>query len=109
HVLELEHGARALAAHVFDGLLVADVVGALDGVVHVPAPVVLGIHAGDRAGDTALGGHGVRARREYLGDHGGVVAGLRQLQGGTKTGAPAPDDDAVERKGSDVSQGLDTP
>ena len=41
HMLQLEHGLGTHAAHVFDRVLVADVVGALDGVVHVPAPVVV--------------------------------------------------------------------
>ena len=49
HVLELEDRLGTLAAHVFDGVLVTDVVRPLDGVVHVPAPVVVRIVTGDSA------------------------------------------------------------
>src|SRR4030095_15289245 len=54
HVLELVHGVEPDAAHVLDRFLITDVVRALDGVVHVPPPVVLGIIACDRARDATL-------------------------------------------------------
>ena len=62
-VLELVDGVRRVAAQIFDGVLVAEPVGALDGVVHVPAPVVRP-HVAERGGDAALRRDGVRARRE---------------------------------------------
>src|SRR3546814_8259301 len=40
-MLELEYGGHRLAAHVFDGVLVAEPVRPLHGDVHVPAPVIL--------------------------------------------------------------------
>jgi hypothetical protein len=40
-VLELDDDLVGLAAHELDGVLVAEPVGPLDGVVHVPVPVVL--------------------------------------------------------------------
>ena len=46
-MLELDDRRDRLAAHVFDGVLVAEPVRALDGVVHVPAPVVLA-HVAER-------------------------------------------------------------
>ncbi len=95
-MLEFEHRLRTDAAHVLDRVLVADVVRPLDGVVHVPAPVVVRIVAGDRAGDAALGRHRVRARREHLGDDRSLQSGLRQLQRRAHAGAAAADDDAVE-------------
>ena len=49
---------RRVAAHVFDRVLVAEPVGALDGVVHVPAPVVLA-HIAERRRNAALRGNGV--------------------------------------------------
>ena len=70
-VLEFVDRGRRVAAEIFDGVLVAEPVGALDGVVHVPAPVVLA-HIAERGGDAALRRHGVRARREYFGDAGGA-------------------------------------
>ena len=55
HVLQFEHGLGADTAHVLDGVLVTDVIGALHGVIHMPAPVIVGVGAGDGAGDPALG------------------------------------------------------
>ena len=78
-MVQLEYRLRTYAAHVFDGVLVTDVIGALDGVVHVPAPVVVRVGAGDRAGDAALGGNRVRTCWKYFRDTGGLVAGLGQL------------------------------
>ena len=64
-VLELDDRRRRLFAHVLDRVLVAEPVGALDGVVHVPAPVVLA-HVAERGADAALRRDGVAARREHL-------------------------------------------
>ena len=69
-VLELDHGRDRLAAHVLDGVLIAEPVGALDGVVHVPAPVVLA-HVAERGADASLGRDGVAAGGEELGHAGG--------------------------------------
>jgi hypothetical protein len=96
HVLEFEDRLRAHGGHVLDRLLVADVVGPLDRVVHVPAPVVVGVGAGDGAGDAALGRDRVRAGRENLGDDGGLVTRLGQLQRSAHTGAAAANDDAIK-------------
>ena len=52
-MLQLVDRFRRVAAHIFDGVLVAEPVGTLDGVVHVPAPVVLA-HIAKRGGDAAL-------------------------------------------------------
>ncbi len=70
-VFEFVDGGGRLADHVLDGILVAKPVGALDGVVHVPAPVVLA-HVAERSRDAALGRDGVRAGRKHLGDAGGL-------------------------------------
>jgi len=40
-MLELDDHFIRLAAHELDRVLVAQVIGALDGVIHVPVPVVL--------------------------------------------------------------------
>jgi len=57
-VVELVDGVVGVAAHVLDGILVAQPVGALDRVVHVPAPVVVS-HVADGGGDAALRRHRV--------------------------------------------------
>ena len=67
---------RRLADHIFDRVLVAEPVGALDRIVHVPGPVV-GPHVAERCGDPALGGDGVAAGREHLGDAGGLAGPAR--------------------------------
>ncbi|MND83132.1 hypothetical protein D3C80_749820 [compost metagenome] len=109
HVFQLEHGFRTDGAHVFDGVLVTDVVGTLDGVVHVPAPIVVRVGRSDGAGDAALGGNGVGTGREDLGHHGGLVAALGQLQRGAHAGAAATYDDGVERKSTNARHGSHTP
>ena len=94
-VLELVDDLGRLAAHEFDGVLVTEVVGALDGVEHVPVPVVLA-HVAQRGPDAALCRHRVRTGGEHLGEHGDVVAGLGQLQRAAHAGATGTDDDRVE-------------
>ena len=64
-VLEFVDGFRRVAAEIFDRVLIAEPVGALDGVVHVPAPIV-GAHVAERGRDATLRRDGVRARRETL-------------------------------------------
>ena len=64
-VLELVDDLRRLAAHELDRVLVAEPVGALDGVVEVIVPVVFA-HVAERGADAALRRHGVRAGREHL-------------------------------------------
>mmetsp|Transcript_21674 Transcript_21674/g.84431 ORF Transcript_21674/g.84431 Transcript_21674/m.84431 type:complete len:640 (+) Transcript_21674:4098-6017(+) len=97
-VFEFVHDLGRFAAHELDRVLVTQPVGALDGVVEVVVPVVLA-HVAERGTDAALGGHGVRAGREDLGQHGHVEAGARQLQRGAHAGATGPDDDHVELAG----------
>src|SRR5690606_39538297 len=109
HVVEFKNSLRTNGAHVLDRVLVADVVRTLDGVVHVPAPIVLRIGRGDRAGNAALGGYRVRTGREYLGNYRGLVTGLRQLQRSAHTGAAATDDNAVKRNRANSGHALSTP
>ena len=42
-MLQLEHRFWTHTAHVLYGVLVADIIGALHGIVHMPAPVVIGV------------------------------------------------------------------
>jgi hypothetical protein len=94
-VLELVDGGRRVAGQVFDGVLVAQPVRPLDGVVHVPAPVV-GTHVAEAGRDAALGRHGVAAGREHLGDAGGAQAGGRAAEGGAQARAAGADHHDVE-------------
>src|SRR5262249_40284605 len=57
-MLEFINSGWRIAAEIFDGILVAEPVGALDRVVHMPAPIIL-THVAECGGDTALRGHGV--------------------------------------------------
>ncbi len=100
HVLEFEHGLRAHATHVLDRVLVTDVIGTLDRVIHVPTPVVVRVGAGYSAGNATLRRHRVRARGEHLGNHRGLVAGLRQLQCGPHAGSAAANNHTIKRNRS---------
>src|SRR6478609_10049683 len=93
-VFQLDHRSWRLLAHELDGVLVAQPVRALHGVVHVPAPVVLA-HVGERSTDPALRGHRVAARRKDLGDAGGRQPCLGQPQRGAQARASRADDQYV--------------
>ena len=109
HVLKLEYCFGAHATHVLYGVLVADIVGALYGVIHMPAPVVFGVGAGNGTGDPTLGGYRVRAGGEHLGDNSGLVSRLGQLQGSAHTGTATTDDNGVKRESTKSSHNLKTP
>ena len=94
HVLELDHGLDRLARQYLRHVLVDEVVTALDRVEHVPLPVVL-LEVAERGADPALGGTGMRACRVELGQHGGVHAGLGQLDGRPESRPAGPDDQGV--------------
>src|SRR6185503_2427356 len=85
---------NAVAAHVFDRVLVAQPIGALDRVVHVPAPVVR-THVAERRRDSTLRRHGVAARGEHLGDAGGLEAVVGHAESGAQARATGADDDDV--------------
>jgi len=68
-----------------NGVLIAQPVRALDGVVHVPLPVVT-FHIAQSGVDAALGGYRVRPRREQFGNHRGLEALGHQAVGRPKTG-----------------------
>src|SRR5579883_2926219 len=74
HMLEFEHGGSCFAAHVLDGVLVAEPVRPFDSVVHVPTPIVFA-HITERRADSALRRHSVATRGIDLADAGGLEAG----------------------------------
>ena len=57
-MLQLIHGGGRIAAEILDGILVAEPVGTFDGVVHVPAPIILA-HVAERGCNATLRGNGV--------------------------------------------------
>ena len=93
-MLELVNRGRRFAAEIFDGVLVAQPVRPLDGVVHVPGPMVRP-HVAERGGDAALRRDGVRPRREHLGDAGGLQPGFGDAHRGAQAGAAGADDNGV--------------
>ncbi len=93
-VLEFDDRGRRLLAHELDGVLVAEPIRALDGVVHVPAPII-GAHVAERRRDAALRRHGVAARREHLGQAGRGETGLGQTEGGAQSRAAGADHDHI--------------
>ena len=82
-VLELEQLLGRLAAHDLDGVLVAQVVRALDRVEGVRLPGVLGV---ERGVDAALGRVRMGADRVDLGDDAHGCALLRRGEGGALAG-----------------------
>ena len=94
-MLELVDDLRRHPAHVLDRVLVAEPVRALDRVVHVPEPVVLG-HVAERGADAALRRDGVRACREHFRQHGDRQPGFGELQRRAHAGTAGADDDRVE-------------
>ena len=94
-MFQLVNGFWRPAAEIFDGVLVAEPIGALDGVVHVPAPIVLA-HIAERGRNAALSRHGMAAGRKDFGDAGDLETLFCRFQGCAKPCATCPDDDDVE-------------
>lgn len=92
--LELEDGLGRLTSHILDGVLITEPVTTLNGVIEMPAPVII-VHVAESSVDTALSGNSVRSSREELGDAGGLEAGFGQTEGSSETGATSTDDDGV--------------
>ena len=88
-MLKLVDGSRSVAAQILDGVLVAEPVGPLYGVIHVPAPVVPA-HIAESRGDAALCGYGVRPGWKNLRDARRLEPRLRAAKGRAKPGAARP-------------------
>ncbi|MNV10168.1 hypothetical protein D3C71_1006820 [compost metagenome] len=104
-VFKLVHNLGCFTAHELDGVLVAQPVGALDGVVEVVVPVVFG-HVAQRCAHAALCSHGVRTGGENLGQRGHIQACAGEFKRGTHAGAACADDDDIELAAGDVSVGV---
>src|SRR5205085_6135306 len=94
HVLELDDGIDRLAAHDLGGVLVDEVVAALDRVEGVPLPGVL-LDVGQGGAHPALGGTGVGPGGVELGDDGGGRS-LGGLERGPQAASPGSHDHAAE-------------
>ena len=79
HVLQFQNRFRAGFAHIFNRVLVADVVRSFYGIVHVPFPVIfMGIT--ERHGDATLCGYGMGTGWEDFGEQRTGLAALGNLQ-----------------------------
>ena len=78
HVLKVVDDLGRFAAHEFNGVLVAEPVGAFNRVIEVVVPVVFR-HIAQRGANTALRCHGMGACGEYFGQNGHVQASAGQL------------------------------
>ena len=94
-MLEFIDGLGRVAAQIFDRVLVSEPVGALDGVVHVPFPIVRP-HIAERRGDAALRRDRMRTRRKDFGDAGDAQTRLGAADDGAQSRAAGADDDDVE-------------
>ena len=103
-MLQFDHGRGGLAAHVFNRVLVAQPVRALDRVIHVPSPVVLP-HVAQCRAHAALRGHGVAAGGEDLGHACGAEALGGHAERGAQARAARADDDDVVAMVNDVVGG----
>ncbi len=93
HLLEVDDRVDGLLAHDLRGVLVNQVVAALDGVERVPLPVVL-FDIGQGSTHPALRGAGVGARGVELGEDRGACAGAG-LESGPHAGTTGSHDDDV--------------
>ena len=93
-MLQLVNRFRGVTAQIFDRVLVAEPVGALDRVVHVPAPVVFA-HIAERSRNAALRRHRVRAGGEDFSDAGGAQARFAAADDRAQAGAAGADDHHV--------------
>lgn len=64
-MLKLDDRSWGLTGHVVNSVLVTEPVGTLDGIVHMPPPIIL-VHVTQSGIDTTLGSHGMASRREKL-------------------------------------------
>jgi hypothetical protein len=89
-MLELIDRLGRVAAEIFNGVLVAEPIGALDRVVHVPAPVVFA-HVAERCSNAALRGDRMRASGKNFGDARGSQSRFAAADHGAQTGAAGAD------------------
>jgi len=94
HGLSHREAARRIAAEIFDRILIAEPIRPLDGVVHVPSPIIWP-HVAERCRDAALRRDRVRAGRKYLGDASGAKSRLAATDHRAQARAAGADDHDV--------------
>jgi len=94
HALQLDDRWDRFAGQHLGGILVGEVVATLDGVEHVPLPVIL-FDVAECGADAALGRTGVRTRRIQLREHRRWDALACQLERRPEAGPARTDDDRI--------------
>lgn len=93
-VLELNDGSWRLAGHVVNSILISKPIRSLDGVVHVPSPIIL-VHVSESSIDSSLCGDGVRSSWEELGNTSSVESSLGKTESCAETSTSSSDDDSI--------------
>ncbi len=94
-MLEFDDGIDRLAAHIGDGILVAEPIRASDGIEHVPAPVVL-FDVAERGADAALRRDSMAACWKHLGHTGRIQAGRDHAERCSQSGPAGAEHDDVK-------------
>ena len=94
-MLQFVNGFGRIAAQIFNGVLVAQPVRAFDGVIHVPAPVII-THIAKRGGYAPLRGNRVAARRKDFRNTCRFQPALGTSQCGAQSGTAGPDNDNIK-------------
>ncbi len=79
HMVQLQNRFRAGFTHIFNGVLVTDVIGAFHRVVHMPFPVII-MGITERHGDATLRRYGMGTGREDFREQRTGLAALGNLQ-----------------------------
>ena len=90
-MFKFDHGRYRFTTHVFDRILIAEPVGALNRIVHVPLPGI-GAHVTERGTHTTLGCNGMTSGGKNLGNTGGRQSSGCHTQGCAQSGASCTDD-----------------
>src|SRR5689334_19924476 len=80
-MFELVNRFWGVATEIFDCVLIAEPVRAFDGVIHMPAPIILA-HVAERGGDAALCRDGMASSRKDLRDARGLESATGAFQRG---------------------------
>lgn len=83
-VFQLNNGFGCFSGHVMNCVLISKPIGPLDGVIHVPLPIVV-LHIPESGIDSSLGSYCVRTCREEFCDNCGLETFSYQTKGSTET------------------------
>src|SRR5690606_35224328 len=98
HMIQFKNRLGTYRTHVLDRVLVTNVVRPLDGVIHMPAPIIVRIRTSDCASNPALSRHRMGTSRKHFGDTGSLDARLSQLKRRAHTRTTTADNDGVIRQ-----------